>query len=173
MRYRSTLTSIILSLLLLLSVTATLSQNEYPPEFPIAYVTLRGFGIKYEVAFQLLGVNNEAKILNINQGLSPKKYDFRVWIWQRPGDIWTFKNVALESTYFVFDVCSDPLVEGIFFDFTDGRRHLLYPQRPNIPGEADRGLVMHMLKIETWQERIYIQGCGELEDWHHDKDRVH
>jgi len=104
--------------------------------------------------------------LNVNQGLTPRKYDFRVWIWERPGDQWTFKNVDLKSTYLVYDVCTDPLVEGIFFDFIDGRRYLLYAQKPNVAGQPERGLVMHMLKLERWHEQIYIRGCKVKEEWY-------
>jgi len=152
------LISLILSLLLLPTVTA---QYEYK-EWPIMYENLRGFGIKYDVAMQVLGVNPEADIRNIAQGLSPAKHDFRVWIWQSSEYSWTFKNVDVHNSwYFVYDVCKDPLVEGVFFEFADGRRHLLYAQSPYIADDPSRGLVMHMLKVETWEEKLYVRGCKE------------
>ena len=156
MRYRSTLVA---AILLLLSIPNVNGQYD---EWPIMFETLKGFDITYHVAMQTLGVNPQAKRLNVQGGLSVPNYDFRIWVWQSSFFSWTFKNVdIINSWYFVYDVCTDPVVEGIFFEFTDGRRHVLYPQRPVYADAPEKGLIMHMLQIETWHEQLTVQGCKE------------
>jgi len=123
---------------------------------------MEGFGIKYHIAYQVLGVNPNTSIFAISQGTAEPTYDIRFWIWESTEYQWMIKSVGHESMYYKLELCTDPLVQGLWFILHDSRMFMLYP-RTKTPGE--QRLEMEFLHLSAdMSEELILQACYD-EGW--------
>jgi len=125
---------------------------------------MEGFGVSYNVATQILGVNPGTSVFAISQDASAFTYDIRVWIWESTRFQWTLRNVDIfESRYFTYIVCNKPYIEGLFWVLGDGRMFTLYPKWMI---EGENRLEMEMLYVSNLMtEELTVSSCSD-EGWY-------
>ncbi len=125
---KSLLMWLLITLFLLNPTLGVVSQEHYP-DYPIKRIKLEGYGEKFELAVQVLGISGSIDWTELLENPDTALYDIRVWVWKKPGESWDFHNVNLNrSSVREVYVCEDPMVMGLMFSINDKYFSLLYPQ---------------------------------------------